>query len=219
MAHKEEEIEYGSVGSIFDTEIRGKIDAPWRLQRQIERCNVLISSDNVPAFDAAVRALMGDLPYKIKTNVLARSKEYDVQATKWIYTKWRGRRQGTPENPVLNNDPADWINYDPKQPTTVKSPIEVPDNYTDYERMLDVIKEEIELGHISWKYDAKGLNWGEVESPLSPGLTKRFTKAIVAEIAAQRKEGHVDVNFREAVASQLGLNPPTPSYPKEKVEQ
>ena len=64
------ELEYGSVDDLFRGQIKGRIDAPWRYQRQLERCNILMAGDNQLAFEASVRALLGDLPLYIKSKIV-----------------------------------------------------------------------------------------------------------------------------------------------------
>jgi len=65
-----EDIEYGSVDDLFRGQIKGRIDAPWRYQRQLERCNILMAGENQLAFEASVRALLGDLPLYIKNKIV-----------------------------------------------------------------------------------------------------------------------------------------------------
>ncbi len=75
-------------------------------------------------YPASVQALEGLIPEDgIDERYREDLKKCEVVTEGYQYTYWCGRKQGTPERPVLINDPEDWLRYDPSQPTTIKSPI------------------------------------------------------------------------------------------------
>ena len=128
-------LEYGSVGDIFNKEIKGKIDAPWRFTRQLERCNVLMASADLQGFESSVRALLGDLPLHIKNIVIDRKSEFNPEPhPTYEYIDNCGIRVGTPDNPLISvADHPEWdfLNEVPKpfqenqaDQITILSPIE-----------------------------------------------------------------------------------------------
>jgi len=197
----EERIEYGSVDKLFDVQVKGKIDPAWRLQRQLERCNVLMCGQDVSIFEAAVRALLGDIPLRIKARVLKRSKDFNDMIKRPIVSYWCGVPQ---------------YKYDDDGKRI--PPEVVEEETTDYEKLFAFIKEELEIGGTTWRYDTKKINIGEVEKPISKKITNFVTDKMVEALLDLRAKGYVDLSFQDIVASQIGLKPPTPTFTIEEEE-
>lgn len=219
--------EYGSVEDIFNKEIKGKIDAPWRFTRQLERCNVLMAGENLQAFEASVRALLGDLPLHIKNKVMDRKSEFNVvPPSSYNYMNNCGINIGTPDNPfvsVVEHSEWDFLNEVPdsfreynEDKITILSPVEVEGvEYTDHEKLLEIIKEEADEGGLGWRYDNIRYETGPVETILPAGLASDIEKILVTQMIEHRKSGNM-YSWAEMIGSMQSRTPNTPTPPKEE---
>lgn len=101
------------------------------VRRRIEDCGK--ASANPLVFPATVQALENLIPDTDLDDKYREDKEKsEEKITRLQYTYWCGRPQGTRDRPVLINDPSDELNYNPNEPTLIKSPIEVEDIFIDW---------------------------------------------------------------------------------------
>jgi len=92
------------------------------VRRRLEDCGK--AAGDPILYQAAVEALEDLIPEDAIDELYTEQLEKaEIKTERYEYTKWCGKKQGTPEKPVLNNDPDDWLHFDPKEPTTIRSPI------------------------------------------------------------------------------------------------
>jgi len=169
--------------NIFDKEVRDKIDSSYRCQRQLERCNILATQAGDPVknieFENSVEALMGDLPTKIRLAVLDRREDYIVKPEpRWQYLKAGRYNMGTPDNPVKD----DYGN--------VISPIKVQDPpFEDPMTKLSIIKEELESGGASWRYDKTLRDEGRTPRLIPFEAEQELENVIRDTVVKHRKAG------------------------------
>jgi len=224
-----DKIEYGSISGIFDKEIKGKIDAPWRFQRQLERCNVLMAGADLQSFESSVRALLGDLPFDIKSNVLARKNEFNpTPQPTYHYIENCNIKVGTPDNQlisVVGHEEWEFMNEVPKHfldnhmdKITILSPVEVEGvQFTDHEKLLEIIKEEADRGGLGWRYENTRLEVGPVEKILPDGLSRDLENVLIDQLIKHRQEGHM-YSWAEMIGVMQSRTPNTPTLPKEEEE-
>ncbi len=221
--------EYGSVDGIFDKEIKGKIDAPWGYARQRERCNVLMAGENLIAFESSVRALLGDLPLHIKTDVVARKTEFNaIPPSSYKYMNNCGVNIGTPDNPLVSvvdhpewdfmNEVPEYFRDNHEDKITILSPIEIIGvEYTDHEKLFEIIKEEGERGGLGWKYDSARKETGPVEIILPAGLSRDIEKVIVKQLIEHRKKGKM-YSWADMIGAMQPRTPRTPTPPRDEIQ-
>ena len=152
------------VEDLYTREMKEKIDAKWRLERQLDRCNRLaidaaLDPAREEAFKQAVEVLLGDLPLRIKQKVLDREDEFIIPPREeWHYRYCGNQPMGTPENPVTDAEGR------------VISPILVttPEDLDPF-ALLEIIKEELEKGGVSWEYEKLLREEGRVEKDPETG--------------------------------------------------
>lgn len=116
---------------LFDLTVKGKFDPMSRLQRQLERVNVIASSGDDVMLENAIQVLYSELPINIKQAVDAREDEYRAVEEKLVFNFFAGL--------PINN---------PK----LGSPRKVAEEYIDWLKLLEVIKEELEKANLTWEY-------------------------------------------------------------------
>lgn len=117
----------------------------------IRLCYLAVGDDDL--FSRRVDLLLRQLPTAIKTSERFKKKLDECTITlepRWQYKYNCGYPMGTPENPVMMNDPDD-SDYDPKQPTYPISPVLVQDEpYTDWMAVFELCVDEFEAQGTTW---------------------------------------------------------------------
>lgn len=183
--------ERGPVEDIYKRKLKDRVDPPYRLQNQLKRCNILASRGDPLVFESAVRTLIGDLPYSVKTTVQERIENECtiVPPVIWKYIEFCGHRLGTTKKPFVTNDP-NGIDYNPNEPSDPISPYEFhPAPYIDYEKVLGIVKEELEFGGGSWRYDKALKEMGSIPKELPAKVKKKLIDAILGVYLEHRAEG------------------------------
>ena len=224
MMSEKTSLESGLIDKIFDREIKGKVDTPWRFQIQMARCNQLMSGPDQIAFEASVRALLGDLPLHIKNIVVGRKDEFNsTPPSTYQFKTTCGVNIGTIKNPFVSvpgHPEYDfWLDIPkPYREThddeiSIISPVEVPGElYTDHEKLLELIKEEADRGGIGWKYQRAAKEMGPVEKVLPGKLAGKIEKVLVNMMIEHRREG-IMYSWAELIGSQRDRTPRTPTPP------
>ena len=187
--------DFNSIDDVYLREVKNRIDASWRLQRQLERCNILSAQLDKPgnqnSFENSVLALLGDLPTYVRRSVEARKTDYTVTPEPRYQFKYSCQvPMGTIENPLQYNKPEDY-DYDPNEPTVTYSPIKVTDPpYIDYIKLLQIIKAELESGGASWQLQKTLKDLGMVPTNISKSLVNQYEKTIKNLISEHRKQGY-----------------------------
>lgn len=174
--------------SLFDIRIKGKVDVIWRLQKQLERCNMILAMGNIEAFESSVLALKGDLPMGVKKAVLARTDEFNSTPIRYEYTNCCGVNVGTPDNPMISVEGHrewDFLDQVPKpfrdeykDRIHTVSPRRIEETETDYIDLYEIIKEELERAGSTWQYEKK--------IPKAMKIQEKLPKHIVKEIVGNR---------------------------------
>ena len=198
-----------------DVEVKGRLDAKWRLERQLDRCNSLaieaaLDPRKEEAFKRAVEVLLGDLPISIRQKVMDRRNEFIIPPREeWQYRYCAGQPMGTPDNPVLDADGR------------VISPIlvTVPEELDPY-ALLEIIKEELERANLSWEYILQHEPLRKIEKKLPEGIVSRAEKMLVDYIMQVRAE-HPDlrIGWKQLLGELLQRTPALPVLKPEEEEK
>ena len=207
MSLVDEEIE-----DLYIRDLKEKIDARWRLQRQLERCNLLAieaasSEEKYEAFRQAVEVLLGDLPIRIRKRVEAREEDYVIKGgPEWHYIYNAGVPMGTPDDPVCDE------HGNPISPVLVQQPDEV-----DPFALLSVIKEELEKGGLTWEYREEHKAIRKIGEPLPEGIVSRAEQMLVRFIRQVRAENpELKIGWRQLVGELLQRSPEIPLFEEEE---
>lgn len=104
--------------------IAERFDYAESVRKRLDACGTAVGDTLLYA--AAVQAFENLIPKTHKDDEYREDLEKAIIRRKEdVYTYWCGKKQGTPENPVLHNDPKDLWNYDPNEESPPKSPIEM----------------------------------------------------------------------------------------------
>jgi len=117
-----EEPQEEAISDLFSLKVKGRVDAAWRLQRQLERCNVLAARAPLSeeGFETFKQTLLGDLPIGVRQRVEAREEDYIIKGgPEWHYIYNAGVPMGTPDDPVCDE------HGNPISPVLVQRPDEV----------------------------------------------------------------------------------------------
>jgi len=215
----------GGVDPLFAVDIKGTSNPQFRLQRQLERCNVLSTHMDITVFETAVRTALGDCPLHIKTRVLARGKEYNnIPDAEYKYEFCANARIGTPSNPSVSwhdkryepgplQDRPGWEKMEEDLDYAVYSPRLVPrKEMTDYEGLLGIIKEELDNAGLGWKRDTRNIEiTPETGIELPEGVAKKIEDAIVPLYLDYRAK-NPGISYQEFAKSQLSRTPRTPLF-------
>lgn len=211
---EEESEKFVSLDDIYLRELKDKIDSPWRLQRQLERCNILAAGENEKAFQDSVEITLDELPIEIKSNVMARENEYWVTPEPDYQFKYNcGVPVGSIEQPVMLNDPEDW-DYDSSRSTVPWSPVlvETPP-YIDHKKLLAIIKEEAERGGLSWQYEKFEKEVGRIPQLIPEPILEDYERLISQTMLEHRRQG-IMYSFNDLLESLQKLKPKTPTPPR-----
>jgi len=188
------------------------VDAAWRLQRQLERCNVLatrasLTEEGFEAFKQAVATLLGDLPIGVRQRVEAREEDYIIKGgPEWHYIYNAGVPMGTPDDPVCDE------HGNPISPVLVQQPDEV-----DPFALLSVIKEELEKGGLTWEYREEHKAIRKIGEPLPEGIVSRAEQMLVRFIRQVRAENpELKIGWRQLVGELLQRSPEIPLFEEEE---
>jgi len=218
----EEEYEEG-IGELFNVQVKGKVDPIWRLQRLLERCNILAVTGDEEAFGRAVEVLLGELPISVKRAVEARQEEY-MSPRRVVYqfrTCMGVPLAGTPSEPLTSN-PPDSPFYDPYLPDVPLNPIPVEEGpRIDYFALLEIIKEELEKANLTWEHRLEHKHLRKIESRLPEGIVSGAEKLLIDYIMQVRAE-HSDlrIGWKQLLGELLQRTPALPVLkPKEEEEE
>jgi len=188
MEHITQEEKDSMMDNLFDIKVKGKVDVIWRLQKQLERCNMILGMGNFEAFENSVLALKGDLPMGVKEAVLDRQGEFNSTPVRYQYTNCCGVKVGTIKNPMVDvpGHPEWEFLLDVPKPyreshvdeIDILSPIKVEETETDYIDLYEIIKEELEKAGTSWQYEKK--------IPKAMKIQETLPKKIINEIVKNR---------------------------------
>jgi len=175
---------FEEVEELYTREVKEKIDAKWRLERQLDRCNRLaieaaFDPAKEEAFKRAVGAALDDLPIRIKQHVLERKDEYYIPPQQvWRYQFCGKHPMGTPDNPVRD---AEGRVISPVLETT-------PEDLDPY-ALLGVIKEELEKGGLAWEYEKLLREEGRVEKEeLAEEIVSEYEEMITQMVIKHRRK-------------------------------
>ena len=206
MAEWFEEEKEEEISGLFDVEVKGRINAPVSLMRQLERCNILGSTGDEEKFMRAVMMLLDDLPLAVKRRVEARRDEYMVGGPEWFYLKNCGYPMGHPDDPVCDE------HGNPISPVLVNRP-EEPDPYM----LLSVIKEELERANLTWEYREEHKAIRKIGEPLPEGIVSRAEQMLVRFIRQVRAENpELKIGWRQLVGELLQRSPEIPLFEEEE---
>ncbi len=208
--------------NLFNPVVKGRVDSIWRLQKQLERCNMLIASPDISAFESSILALKGDLPMGVKEAVLTRTNEFNSSPERYKYMNTCGQKVGTLKNPLVSvegHPEYDFLLDIPKllretyrDRITILSPIKSQEVETDYFDLFEIIKEELERAGTTWQYEKK--------IPKAMKIQETLPKKIINEIVKNRVDLLMSLrqDYPEMVLGYRSLNvgwaenPPTPVF-------
>ena len=217
------------IDNLFDATVKGKVDAVWRLQRQLERCNILLGTGDMATFENSVWALLGDLPMSVRETILARSGDYNNKVTSYKFESCCGINAGTLQNPVVQvkghlewefmiDVPQDFQDRFPDRILRI-SPIAHTELKTDYIKLYQIIKEELEKSGASWQYEKKTGKAMKVEEDLSREIINIIVDNRVGLLQNLRKRfPHKTLGYRD-LNTGWDREPATPVYEREKEEE
>jgi len=182
-----------------EVKIRGNLSIEDLVRRQIDRCNITISSADSEVFNANVRALMKHLPAKKLKYVLSRADEYNSTVTRHSYMNSCGINSGTPTNPVVQvaGHPEWDFMFDIPQDfrdrfadrIAILSPTEYEETITDYETLYEIVLQTYQDLELTWNVEHKLLEMGKVRKTAIPEwLIKESVQAVVEVIINARKQ-------------------------------
>lgn len=232
MAYDADEEREDIVDELFNAQVKGKVDPVWRLQRQLERCNILLGTGDIEVFQNSVLALKGDLPMGIKAAVISRSGDYNSNVVKYDYEHAGPTRLGTVANPLVRvRGHPEWgsmmdipqsFRDEHEDLISIWSPIKVEGEETDYIDLFEIIKEEIEKGGASWQYEKRTLKFKETQKfqEKQEVLPKKVISAIVRIrtlhlLHLRRLYPDLKISYREMNIG-WDTHPKTPKYPKKE---
>lgn len=136
--------------------LRDDIGHQTNIRMLIRLCYLAVGDEYL--FAKRVNLLRLQLPQSVKDNDEFQEKLDDCTLTEesWEYKSFSGTAMGSPEDPVLVNDPKSW-EYDPSKPTYPLSPIKVKKTWTDWEAVFELCIDELEKLKITWSKDEGGM--------------------------------------------------------------
>jgi hypothetical protein len=206
---------------IFTVNIKGGTGPHVRLMRALERSNTLIASPDPAIYEASVRAILSELPIDIKARVMERENEFNTEQTRYQYQYNCKVPMGTIENPLVEwfgndkwdflkdniafSDAIEGIDYEVISPKTITA------IQTDYEKLAEICREQLEIGGLSWRTDQRLVDGGKPikEKTLPAGIGNTVEKILVETLLELRKT-YPTLSFQELVESAKDKNPPTP---------
>jgi len=134
-----------------DATFREQLSPETLVRMQIDRCNISASWDDLNVFNANVMQLMRMLPSNKRIELEAMKEDYTGYTVTLQYRKFAGHDLGTPEKPFLDED------------GNVLSPIEVAEEYIDYNTLFVLIMLKLEEAGLLWRHNTIQVDGGRVD--------------------------------------------------------
>lgn len=227
--------EIEQLNTLGDVKVKGNLSIEDLVRRQIDRCNMTISSADPETFNANVRALMKHLPGTKYQEILDRGElsedegGYNTKTEHYEYNNTCGHNIGTPKNPfvtVPNHPEWEFLLEVPKpyrerhmDEISIISPVLVEGMETDYEKLYRIVLEAFEERGLTWNVVSKTAEMGKIkdrfgkEKTHAPkGLVNIIEDAIIKALIAEReKDSRLnDVTFSEIIEDLRYRVPATP---------
>lgn len=229
MTYVDEDERSAIMDSLFDINIKGRVDPVWRLQRQLERTNIVLGTGDIVTFENSVLALKGDLPISIKNAVLKRSDDYNKTIVEYVFKENCGIKMGTIKNPLVSvHGHPEWEDLQsvPKSfrdkyedRISIYSPVEVETTRTDYITLFEVMKEEIEKAGVSWQHTdrtGEALKVQKIQVTLPKAVITSIVRNRVALLLEIRKTNpELIIGYRDLNVG-WDATPQTPTYVSEE---
>jgi len=176
---------------LFAVEVKGKVDPIWRLQRQLERCNIIGSTGDEEAFERAVEVLYSELPMQIKQAVDGREDEFRGTEEKLVFINFAGV-------PIRNKE--------------LGSPQRVEEERFDYFKLFEVIKEEIEKAKLSWEYKEEHKPLRGIMTPIPDGILNAARELIKNFLEDLERSSGLTIRYKDLLAQLLQRKAPEPEF-------
>lgn len=184
--------------SLEEANIRGHLSIEDLVRRQIDRCNMTMGGLDETIFHANVRALMKMLPSKKLADIEDRGIEYNTTVKEWHYEQWCGINMGTPQNPITTDDEPpkdDWSNVISPRPNEYTQ--------TDYEKLYELVIQGFESVGLTWRIEAKVVEFGKVIRSKIPGNVITDAQNAVVGVLLKARENLIQSGREEKKGAEL----------------
>jgi len=194
---EEEQVEIES-DELFAVEVKGKVDPIWRLQRQLERCNIIGSTGVEEEFERAVEVLYSELPLHIKQAVDRREHEFRGVEKKRVPVVFAGV-------PITNSD--------------MIKPKNIEEEIVDYFKLFEIIKEEIEKAKLSWEYKEEHKALKAIPEPIPEEILNVARDVVKGFLEDLEKKSGKTVLYKNLLAQLLQKKTPEPKMEGENLNE
>ncbi len=206
-----------------NVKIKGNLSIEDLVRRQMDRCNMTISTADPEVFNANVRALMSYLPGGKYAELIAKKDEYNTENEQYNFRSTCGHDIGTIENPLVsvpNHPEWDFLLDIPKpyreeheDEISILSPIKSMVESTDYEQLYRLIIKALEGQGLTWKIEQKTVEMGKVIKVKTPSkLLAKAEAAIVKVLTEARiKDSKINDIFYSEIIEDLRSRTPPPT--------
>jgi len=141
--------------------LREKLDTTTILFRQIERCDISAINPDPSIFETNVRILLSKLPSPTILKIRARSTEFNETISEPQIESWCGV-------PIVDHDDKG----EPLPPPMIER------EQTDYEKLYEIIMQELEVLKITWTIEQSTVELGKVriDEEIVPGPVVKYIK-------------------------------------------
>lgn len=204
--------------------IKGSLSIEDLVRRQIDRCNMSISSADPEVFNSNVRALMKHLPGKKYDVIMGNSTDYNTTHESYVFKNTCGHDIGTVKNPFVTvpGHPEWEFFLDIPKPyrkrykdeISIISPVKVEETTTDYEKLYRIVLEAFESQGLTWRVEGRTVEMGKKDKdPKSYDyLVREIRDSIIGILTEAREdiEELNDVSYNQIIEQLRELTPPTP---------
>lgn len=185
--------------------LREKLDTTTILFRQIERCDISATNPDPSIFETNVRILMSKLPSPTIKKIRERAEEFNKVVPEPQVETWCGV-------PIVEFDEK---TGEPLEPETIDR------EYTDYEKLYEIIMEELEGLKITWTIEQSTVELGKVreDEEIVPGEVVKYVKKEFERLIINARQLGFEGSFEDLIDRLRTESMPSPYITKKKEEQ
>jgi len=181
--------------------LREKLDTTTILFRQIERCDISAINPDPSIFETNVRILLSKLPSPTILKIRARSEEFNETVSEPQIESWCGV-------PIVDYD-------DKGEPLPPKMSER---EQTDYEKLYEIIMQELEILKITWTIEQSTVELGKVrtDEQIVPGEVVKFAKQTLQRFIIDARGMGFEGSFEDLIDRLRTESMPSPYIIKKK---